>query len=180
VADLSAFGTYYNPESFDVRTVSKEGDALALGFALDAKGPHRPLEAESARAFVVKGTTTRYVFEPESGARPAQLVRTSLDDKPSTYVRLAPAEAMPAAATDYAGRYTSEEILRDMQIVVLGGKLHAASWGRRPEATALTPLGHDVFIFSGGGLRFERDKRGKVSGFVLGTARVRGLRFMRR
>jgi hypothetical protein len=180
VADLSAVGAYYNPESFDVRTLSKEGEALVLGFAIDDKGPHRPLEAESARAFVVKGTTTRYVFEPQSGARPAQILRTSLDDKPSTYVRVPPAEATPAATADYAGRYASEEILRDMQIVVVGGKLHAASWGRKPEATALTPLGHDVFIFGGGGLRFERDKRGKVSGFVLGTARIRGLRFTRR
>jgi CubicO group peptidase (beta-lactamase class C family) len=180
-ADLSPLvGAYLNEETFELRTLSKDGDALVLGFALDAGGPHRPLEAESAGVFVVKGTTTRYAFEPAGGAKPAQLVRTSADDKPSTYVRIDPVGPAPAAAIDYAGRYTSDEVLHDLQITVVDGKLHTSSWGRTPEATALTPLARDVFAIGGGGIRFDRDKRGRVRGFVVNTGRVRGLRFTRR
>ena len=91
-------GAYLNEETFEVHTLSTDGDALVLGFSVDESGPHRALEAESAGVFVVKETTTRYAFEPTRGARPAQLVRTSADDKPSTYVRIDLVGPTPAGA----------------------------------------------------------------------------------
>ena len=67
---------------------------------------------------------------------------------------------LPPRAADRA----SEEALHDLQITVVDGKLHTSSWGRTPEATALTPLARDVFAIGGGAIRFERstrDKRGR-------------------
>ena len=45
----------------------------------------------------------------------------------------------------------------------------------------LRPLYRDGFYAGGAGLiRFERDRQGRVSGFVLWAGRVRHLRFQRR
>ena len=85
----------------------------------------------------------------------------------------------PSELKEFSGTFYSEEIeatytisLKDDQLVL-----------RRKNVDGDTPLVvqfADAFTASGtGGLRFTRDAQNRLNGFLLTTARVRNLRFVR-
>lgn len=94
-----------------------------------------------------------------------------------TFVRQPPVAAGRAALTAYAGEYASEELdvrygieLRDSVLVRTHRKLADAP---------LVRAGRDVFTAGGATLVFQRDRRGRVTGFTISDGRVRGVRFVR-
>ncbi len=83
----------------------------------------------------------------------------------------------PALRNSYVGTYRSPELGGQVRIVADGDYLRIAQapW---EQATTLQPIYQDGFRAGGlGNLRFTRDARGRITGFVLWAGRVRHLRF---
>lgn len=150
-----------------------------LGLKPGASGPRRALEVLDARTFLEKGGTTRYAFVPAAGKAAAQLVRTPLGEKPRTLVRFEPMTLASTALAEYAGRYSSEEFVHDMQLGLVDGKLRVGPWGRTLGSPPFDPIVRDVFGAEGVTFQFERDARGHLRGFVMGADRMR-IRWVRR
>ena len=173
-------GSYYDPITFMVRTLAVEHGQVLVGFQLEPGGTTRTYAPESPRTFALPGEAARFVFEPPTRSSPAHIVRTVGDERPTTLVRFEPAALPPSALAEYVGRYLSDEIPRDLQIVVVDGKLRSATWGRTSDPDPFTALARDVFKAEEGGMRFERDERGRVRGFRISGEGFHGIRFVRR
>ncbi|HEY2515188.1 MAG TPA: hypothetical protein VGI39_30185, partial [Polyangiaceae bacterium] len=172
----AALGRYYDPSTFETRAVEKEGDGVNLRIGLEPDAPRRPLEAADAKTFGVQGTPTRYVFD----AAAKSLTRQVTGQKTQTFVRMEPITVDAKALGELAGRYTSDEFVHDLQVVVEKGALRVGPWGRTPASPPLTPLVRDVFTGGGVGIKFERDAKGHVRGLTMSAARMVGLAFQRR
>lgn len=86
--------------------------------------------------------------------------------------------ASPLPASDYAGRYVSDELDVVLTVVALDGKIEMR---RRPnDRIAMRPTYRDSFESDEiGSVRFARDAKGKVTGFAIFGGRVRDVRFRR-
>jgi CubicO group peptidase (beta-lactamase class C family) len=84
----------------------------------------------------------------------------------------------PLRASDYAGRYVSDELDVVLTVVALDGKIEMR---RRPnDRIAMRPTYRDAFETDEiGSVRFARDAKGKVTGFAIFAGRVRDVRFRR-
>jgi hypothetical protein len=161
-------GAYVEPSSLAVRTLSAKDGALTMGFALGAGGgAPGDLEPTSARTFRAKASTTEYRFEPASGKRPATLTRHRAGERDHTYERFVPVTLDPGALAAYAGRYRSDEMTHDLEILLDGGALRPGPYGKRRWLAPLTPTARDLFLAGTRGYQFERDGRGKVAGLVM-------------
>jgi CubicO group peptidase (beta-lactamase class C family) len=183
-ADLApVIGAYYNTATYEIRRISLDKGAIVLDFQLGDGGTRRQLEALDARTFVVLGVpaaiATRYRYEPASGKAPARLVRMPVNGKTTTFERAEPVTLAPPALEEYAGRYTSDESVHDIQVGVKDGKLVLGPWGRTLGAHP-RPLARDVFTLTGAGLCFQRDGRGRVRGFELGGDRLLHMQWVKR
>jgi hypothetical protein len=188
-ADLAPIvGAYYDPTTYEIRTVSTKDGAILLGFALDPESRHRALVALDARTLVVKPSDpgdrwpnmTRYAFVPATAGHGARLARTPHDGKATTLERVDPTAPSPAALAAYAGRYTSDEMRLDWSLGVVDGHLVQSRWGRPLKDHALTPIARDAFVSDYASLHFERDTHGKVRGFVFGTSEGDAIHWVRR
>ena len=83
-----------------------------------------------------------------------------------------------AALAALAGEYRSPELDARLRIELARDTLRLdRGW---QASIPLTPLYQDGFVAGGAGnIRFVRDRRGRVTGFVLWAGRVRHLRFER-
>jgi CubicO group peptidase (beta-lactamase class C family) len=168
-----AMGAYYDPHTFDIRTLSKseDGRGVVLTFGVRAGSPKRELAASGGRTFVGKDDPTRYVVDP---ARRSLTVMAENAD-PQTLVRFEPPRLPTGALAPYAGRFACDELRGDMRVSVVDGSLQLGPWGRGRGSTWLDAIGKDVFAGSGGGLpsavkvAFARDAKGRVRGFDLTT-----------
>jgi len=81
-----------------------------------------------------------------------------------------------ASRAAYAGTYRSPELGAQYRITVDGDRLRLeqAAW---ENPSTLQPVYQDGFRSRVGLIRFTRDNRGKITGFVLWAGRVRHLRF---
>jgi CubicO group peptidase (beta-lactamase class C family) len=78
----------------------------------------------------------------------------------------------------YAGTYASTELDVQYVLTVRDGTLRLSH--RKLGEWTLQQAGRDVFTRSGGStLVFQRDRRGRLTGFTLNDARVRGVSFVR-
>jgi hypothetical protein len=92
------------------------------------------------------------------------------------FEEIAPAPTKVTLA-DYVGRYVSDELDVELNIIVHEGKLMLV---RRPEESMdLRPSYLDGFVSPLGSLRFTRDARGAVSGFGIFSSRALDIRFKR-
>ncbi len=82
-----------------------------------------------------------------------------------------------ADARAYAGTYRSPELGSSLTLIARGDTL-VVDEGWRGQ-TILRPLFRDAFREGGSTVRFTRDARGRVTGFVIWAGRVRHLRFDR-
>ena len=181
-ADLAAIvGSYYEPDTLDVRALVLENGKMILRLGLAPDAPTRALEFEGPRSLVVPpAALARYSFEPASRSSPARIVRTVGDEAKRTFLRFEPVTPTPSSLAEYEGRYTSDEIPRDLQLVVVDGKLRFATSGRAPDDDPLTPVARDVFQAEWMGVHFERDARGKIRAFTVNSTSFHGIRFVRR
>ncbi len=126
--------------------------------------------------FRARGTRTFLTFS-RNGPAVSMRVETS-GARGVDFVRVeAPATGAAVIAT-YVGRFTSPELGATFVVMARGDTLMVDQGWRGTER--LSPLFRDAFLLPDGKLvRFTRDARGRVAGFVLGEGRVRHLRFER-
>ena len=122
------------------------------------------------------GRTLRVLPAGPGGAR---RVRVEAPNTRSVeYTRMAPPASGAAAVQAYAGTYRSAELDGEVRLFAAGDTLKLAQHPWEPVQT-LRPLYQDGYRLGGEVLRFERDRRGRVTGFVLWAGRVRHLRLAR-
>jgi CubicO group peptidase (beta-lactamase class C family) len=172
-------GVYIDRASAVLRTFTVKDGRLFISGDLDGKGG-RALEQASGSEFVAGGVA-HYAFHPPNGGNPAFALRTMKGEPTSTFdrqERVGPlgAEALRA----YDGRYASDEIPRDWEVVVQDGKLLSRPLGGRTPPDGLIPVTRDRFRRGDEQWTFVRDARGRVTGFVYDSAPdALGIRYVR-
>jgi hypothetical protein len=157
----------------------EQGEAV-VRTQLEPMGPKTSYWFESPRTLVSTESTARLQFEPATGSSPARIVRHIERQAPTTLLRFEPVKPASSVLDGYAGRYVSEEIPRELHITVVDGKLRIGTWGRAPAPEPLGALTRDVFKTDDGGIRFERDPKGRVGGLVVSGNGFHEIRFARR
>ena len=165
----------------------------------------RPVETHAGAAYGYRTVLVRYPGERlavavlcnDASAKPSELAEqvakaflpaieavASPQSGPSATLPSAAAAGAvafkPAELAEYAGRYGSDELTRDVQIVVDGEKLLLGPWGSTPGAEPLLPTARDTFQRGGLTATFERTARGRIKAVVLDTESTRHLRLMQR
>jgi CubicO group peptidase (beta-lactamase class C family) len=173
-------GVYVERVSAVLRSfVVKDGD---LFMGTEPGGDHGARLQRIAEREFVAGGVAHYVFHrPEAGA-PATVTRAVPGEPPSTFARVE--MIPPPTASDlhaYEGRYTSDEIARDWELVLKDGKLFSRPWGGSTPSEPMVPITRDLFRRGDEALLFERDRRGTITGFVFNAAPdALGIRYTRR
>jgi CubicO group peptidase (beta-lactamase class C family) len=82
--------------------------------------------------------------------------------------------------SQYTGTFHSRELDATFVLEANGGELRSR-WASRPRGTPirLAPFAADGFVANSAEVRFSRDERGRVSGFLLNSGRNRNLQFVR-
>jgi CubicO group peptidase (beta-lactamase class C family) len=126
-------------------------------------------------------------FRQRNGTGELQFTRTGMQvalratapgSRPVDYQRVERAAMSGAVAMTYAGSYHSPELDAPLELVAHGDTVKVD--GGWQGLTVLRPLYRDGFSAGGGRIvRFTRDSRGRITGFVIWAGRVRHLRFDR-
>ncbi len=176
-------GVYLNVEAGGLLVVDAKDGTLQLRRSLHGNGAVELLTVGASELAVKESPSTRLIFAPAAGKKPAQMLLRTAPGPADAFVRIEPVESVPAATlAEYAGRYGSDEVTRDIVISVKDGKLIRAPLGRAPAREPLQPVARDVFLLGddGGDCAFERDARGMVKAVVFNTERAHGVRLQRR
>lgn len=169
-ASLAAFsGTWRNVERGEVRRTKLVGDTLVLF------DPERTaLTPLGGDRFRMNGSTEiRFGRTGASGAR--LVVRTASDSAVFTHVDAA--SLTPAALAEYAGDYRSDEVEATQTWTIEKGQLVVYANNRR--LGALEPAYRDAFTRGAAVIDVQRDAKGRISGYLVESGRVRHLRFTR-
>jgi Beta-lactamase len=98
--------------------------------------------------------------------------------RPISYRRVPAFAPTTAELRDFTGKYRSPELDLPYFIAVENSQL-MLHWPKK-QALLLLPVTTDLFVnIPGWRIRFTRDKRGHVSGFILNTTRLSNFRFER-
>jgi CubicO group peptidase (beta-lactamase class C family) len=165
-------GTYYSPrtEQAILLYVNRTG-ALAdssQNAILIPVGPGR---------FQYRGSERVLTVVPARSGEPVKLQITAPNARAVEYVAVPRARLDAAGLAAYAGEYRSPELNTSIRLSVLRDTLRLEQGWR--ESEKLIPVYQDGFLVLGRGevARFERDRRGRITGLVLYAGRVRHLRF---
>ena len=166
-AESAKFGGVYRDAHTDHVIALAAGDtALAAtgATAFVPVGAMRFRTGTSTAEFLSTGATKRFVVVNAGGDS-------------SWYDAVKPAPATVPTA-DYVGRYVSDELDVELDVVARDGKLFV---NRRPDdSIELRPTYADGFQGAGlGSVRFARDARGAIEGFSIYAGRVLDVRFKR-
>ncbi|QJU58607.1 serine hydrolase [Sphingomonas sp. AP4-R1] len=104
-------------------------------------------------------------------------VRLSSPDGPARYRRVAPITGV--AYTDYAGRYTSEEVGATYRVIAGDGELRLRLENRPQIELRARPVGADLFEARGAMMRFRRNPAGKIESLAISIPRAFDMRFAR-
>lgn len=163
-------GRYHAPFSEDLRVLEVRNGQLVDSLS-DAV-----LVPWGANRFRALGTQTYFTFT-RTGTSVAITEQTP-GTRTVDFVRVESPVRGAAAIANYAGRFVSPELGADFDIVARGDTLLVDRGWRGMER--LAPILRDAFLLPDGKLvRFTRDARGRIAGFVLCDGRVRHLRFER-
>lgn len=163
-------GRYHAPRTEDfVEVAVRDGQLVEVG------GP-TPLVPQGGDRFRVRGQPAEVQFTRTGATVTAR--RTAPGTRPVDFVRVEAPVAGAAAIAAFAGAYRSPELDAPMTLVAQGDTLMIdQGWRGR---LRLRPIFRDGFELPGGErLRFTRDARGRITGFVVWAGRVRHLRFDR-
>ena len=166
-AGASLAGLYWSPIANTTRRFSVEDGTLAHG-----PGGIR-LVAVAANRFRVPDQPTEMVFEAGG-----QLRLETQGQKPVLYRRASDARPSRDQLDALVGEYSSDELGVDWSIL-LEGDAPVVRARKMPDAP-LRPLEPDILYAEDKGIiRFTRDRTRNVDGFLVGTGRVRDVRFRR-
>ena len=166
----SKAGFYRSPDSGLIRELAVEDGKLVL-----KPGPGivlRPLAADRFKAVVGQ---LELRFTEEDGALRLQVIADV--GKPMVYDAVPGAEPTLEQLAEYTGAYRSDELGTTYTVALHDGVLLLRR--RKFRDSPLRPTIADAFQVESPGfqLTFTRDGRGRVTGCVVATARVRALRF---
>lgn len=163
-------GSWRNVERGEVRRTRVSGDTLYM-----VTGERRRMvPIEGGRFRLGPGTVVRFEGDPLRPAR--MIVGTAAEDV--TFERADTAALTPAQLAQYAGEYWNDEVEAAHTWRVEKGELVAYANHRR--LGVLEPAFRDGFTLGSRVIEVQRDRRGRITGFVLESGRVRGLKFTRR
>ena len=131
----------------------------------------------SATEFSIQQLQARVKF-PETDAEHVDSFTANAGGETLEAKRVTASE--PVDVAEFAGKYTSDELLTSYELVVEGDKLIARH--QRNDDIQLTPTGKDEFAGSTWFFqtaKFQRDADGKITGLLVSDGRVRNLKFDR-
>jgi CubicO group peptidase (beta-lactamase class C family) len=181
-------GLYQNPKNGDVLHVIVTDGKLQADFG---DGPNN-LQTVTTTLFHLidyRPLETSLKFEPAHDAGPRQFIVNTADELPARFEAVDELKMSPAELSAYGGDYWSDELhatyrfainKKDLWLTDLIGGDGLSHANIIPFAQ-LQPVRRDEFELNGANLvfRFERDKKGEVTGFVLNGFRERGILFAR-
>jgi hypothetical protein len=121
-------------------------------------------------------------FLPVPGGAPKRFTLKQPDGKIDTYTEAPSFAPTPGQLAEYAGVYSSREIDPLYEVKVEAGpdgKDRLVLHHLKSSPDTLHPVIRDFFTVDAGKMRFTRDGKGAISGFLLTTGRVIDLRFER-
>lgn len=148
------------------------------GRLVDSTAGNAALIPLSADRFKYRGRD-RYLSFPTPAAGAPALARVEAPNTRAVeYMAVARPGLDAGSLAAYAGHYRSPELGAQVELLMQGDTLKARQ-GWEP-AQRLRPLFKDGFTMGNAGIvRFTRDMRGRLTGFVIWAGRVRHLRFDR-
>lgn len=161
-------GTWRNVERGEVRRTKLVGDTLVF-FDPD----RNPLTPLGDAQFRMNGSMA-IRFDGTGGA--ARLIARTASDS-VVFTRVAGVSLAPAALAEYAGDYRSDEVETTQTWKVENGQLVVYANNRR--LGALEPAYRDGFTRGGNVIDVQRDARGRITGYLVESGRVRHLKFTR-
>ena len=172
----SVAGLYWNPVADTVRRVYvKDGKLMYFR----SPGNENELAPLGDNRFLMLGVRNRVEItfkSPRPGA-PFQMFVTETGGKPSVQEPVKAASYQPQQLDEFAGEYYSPELDTTYKITPQGDKLlfRTGNWGD----FLLSSRFIDSFANPEemGSLIFTRDRKGRVSGFVIRSGKVRNMRF---
>lgn len=162
-------GVWRNVERGEVRRTRLVGDTL---FSLD--GERAALIPLADNRFRTRGNSEIRFDGP--GDRPSRLVVYSAFDS-TVFTRADTVALTPAALAEFAGEYRSDEVETTQTWTVEQGELVLHASGRR--LGVLEPAYRDGFTRGGTVIDVQRDAKGRITGYLVESGRVRHLRFTR-
>lgn len=169
-ATLGRFtGVWRNIARGEVRRTRLKGDTLIA----DGVPPTPYIPLGDGRFRTAQKSEIR--FEGDASAPSRMVTRTATDM--ATYTRADTVALDAATLAEYAGNYRNDEVDVTQTWKVEQGKLVAYA-GYRPLGT-LEPTYKDGFTRGGSVIDVTRDTKGRITGYVIESGRVRHLRFTR-
>ncbi|HLL75378.1 MAG TPA: serine hydrolase domain-containing protein [Pyrinomonadaceae bacterium] len=169
-------GLYWNPAADTVRRVYVKDGRLMY---FRAPGNESELAPLGGNRFLMLGARGRVelTFKSPRAGEPFRLFFTEAGGKPSVHEPVRPASYGPPQLAEFAGEYHSPELDTTYRISPKDDKLlfRTGNWGD----FLLSPRFADSFANPQemGSIIFTRDRRGRVSGFVIRSGKVRNMRF---
>jgi CubicO group peptidase (beta-lactamase class C family) len=162
-------GVWRNVERGEVRRTRMKGDTLVADGPMAT--PFVPLGGNRFRF----GPGSEVRFEGDGGAVSRMVVRTATGTV--TFTRADPAALDSTKLGEYAGNYRSDEAEVTQTWKVEKGQLAVYAGYRR--LGVLEPSYKDGFTRGGNVIEMVRDGKGRITGFLVESGRVRHLRFTR-
>ena len=163
-------GVWRNVERGEVRRLRLVGDTLF------AAGGQRTRIIPLGDGRFREGSETELRFEGPAAAPARMIVRTPSDEV--TFTRADTVALTPAQLAEYAGSYRNDEVETTQLWKVEKGQLVVYANDRR--LAMLEPAYKDGFTRGGGGgtvVDVQRDAKGRITGYLIESGRVRHLRF---
>jgi len=179
-AQLARFaGLYWNQDDDQyLKAYIKEGKLRASAFG-DNDFLLKPASENLFHlADLPFGDQVNIRFEPAAKEKTWRIVQSFGDGKPTIFESVTAFTPKAGELAEYAGSYGSEEIDPVYRINLQEGKLMLLRLKHKP--VELTPNVQDVFSSSAGTVRFTRDAKHHVNGFLLSSGRILNFRFTRR
>lgn len=185
-AKVGMYGNVKDADDF-ARWVIKDGK-LQVGNVGD--DDTYPVKALSETQFHLLISPVDFTFLPTKPGSPLSFTIRHEDGKIETFAAIPPFAPLPAQLAEYAGVYSSPEIdpLYELKVE----NVHVAGWDPpepdqprlvlhrlKSDPDPLRPVAPDFFATSVGKIRFTRNAKGEVDGFLLTTGRVVKLRFIK-
>jgi CubicO group peptidase (beta-lactamase class C family) len=171
-------GLYWNPARDNLRRVYQKRGRLFYNRGASNESELAPLGEDRFRMLGVDVPLLVW-FEPR-GSNPERMVVRIDDGEPIVSERVEPPPEL-LDPSPYAGTYVSDELAATYRLLVEGEGLVLRHW--RHGDIPLRPVALDRFQSDAwwlGSVRFERDERGRITGFRSSSGRVRHLWFERR
>jgi hypothetical protein len=172
----SVAGLYWNSATDTVRRVYVKDGKLMYFRAPGNESELAPIGDKRFQMLGVRNKVEIAFKSPHPGA-PLQMLFTEVGRKPTIQEFVKSASYSPQELTEFAGEYYSPELDTTYRISPQDDKLlfHTGNWGD----FLLSPRFVDSFANQEemGSLIFTRDRKKRVSGFVIRSGKVRNLRF---